>query len=44
MVTTVLDRKTLQEKKGPLENFHRLNATYLTTLWELKNMLSQRTT
>lgn len=39
MTAATLERKKkkkhLREKKGPLENFHRLNITYLTTLQAL---------
>lgn len=39
MTTATLERKKkkkhLREKKRPLENFHRLNTTYLTTLQAL---------
>lgn len=36
MTTATLERKKhLREKKGPLENFHRLNTTCLTMLQEL---------
>lgn len=45
MTTATLEKNThLREKKGPLEIFHRLNTTYLTTLQELnKHAITKKT-